>query len=166
MLKNDLNRAGDFKKFLNLLVKEDAKILRNIKISLKQEKLWLKKQIEKIKQKKCVVLIAEHNSRIVGITNIGLGDDRCQHIGTFGISIRNGYRNIGIGKYLMKEIIKMAKTQLKPKPKVIQLSVFASNTPAINLYKKIGFKKVAVIPKVLIYKNKFEDEIIMHYQIK
>ena len=87
MLKNDLNRAGDFKKFLNLLVKEDAKILRNIKISLKQEKLWLKKQIEKIKQKKCVVLIAEHNSRIVGITNIGLGDDRCQHIGTFGISI-------------------------------------------------------------------------------
>ena len=66
----------------------------------------------------------------------------------------------------MKEIIKMAKTQLKPKSKVIQLSVFASNTPAINLYKKIGFKKVAVIPKVLIYKNKFEDEIIMHYQIK
>ncbi len=164
--KNDLNKAGDFQKFLNFLVKEDAKISRDSKISLKQEKLWLKKQVEEIKLEKSVVLIAEYNSKIVGIVNIGLGGDRRQHVGGLGISIRNSYRGIGIGKYLMEEIIKMVKIQLKPKPKVIQLSVFASNSPAINLYKKISFKKVAIIPKVLKYKNKLEDEIIMHYQIR
>jgi ribosomal protein S18 acetylase RimI-like enzyme len=41
------------------------------------------------------------------------------------------------------------------------LSVFSTNKIAMNLYKKLGFKKVARIPKQLQYKNKLVDEIVM-----
>jgi len=61
----------------------------------------------------------------------------------------------------MKEILKLAKRKLKPKPKIILLSVFSTNNIAINLYKKFGFKKVAKIPKQFQYKGKLVDEIVM-----
>lgn len=61
----------------------------------------------------------------------------------------------------MRETIKLAKKELKPKPRIIRLSVFANNKPAIGLYRKIGFKKVASVPKQLQYKGRLIDEIIM-----
>jgi len=74
-----------------------------------------------------------------------------------------GIRKWGIclGKFLMAEALKLAKKELRPKPKVFRLSVFASNKPAIGLYRKLGFKKVARIPKQLQYKGKLVDEIVM-----
>jgi len=50
---------------------------------------------------------------------------------------------------------------LKPKPKIIRLNVFPTNKPAISLYRKFGFKKVAKIPKQISYLGKLIDEIIM-----
>jgi ribosomal protein S18 acetylase RimI-like enzyme len=55
----------------------------------------------------------------------------------------------------------LAKKELQPKPKIIRLSVFPTNKPAIGLYKKYGFKKAARIPKQLQDKGKLLDEIIM-----
>jgi len=92
---------------------------------------------------------------------IELGKERQNHVGGLGISIRNGYRGIGLGEYLMKEIIKLTKKELKPKPKIIRLSVLPNNKPAIGLYKKCGFKKVAAVPKQMQYKGKLLDEIVM-----
>jgi len=70
------------------------------------------------------------------------------------------YLSVG-GLDFGKEILKLAKKELKPKPKIIRLSVFSTNKPAISLYKKIGFKIVAKIPKQISYKGKFIDEVIM-----
>ena len=61
----------------------------------------------------------------------------------------------------MQESIKMAKKELRPSPKVIMLSVYVNNIPAIKLYKKIGFKKAARIPKQVQYNGKLIDEFIM-----
>ncbi len=61
----------------------------------------------------------------------------------------------------MKEIIKLAKKELKPKLKIIRLSAMSINKPALGLYKKLGFKIVGRIPKQLEYKSKLIDEIIM-----
>jgi ribosomal protein S18 acetylase RimI-like enzyme len=62
---------------------------------------------------------------------------------------------------MMKEIIKLAKKDLRPKPKTIRLNVFQGNKSALVLYKKLGFRKVARIPKQFQYKGKLEDEIVM-----
>jgi len=91
------------------------------------------------------LLLAEDKNKIVGISSVELRKDRESHVGEFGISIRKEYRGIGLGKKLMKEVLKLAKRELKPK--IIRLSVFSENKIAPNLYKKFGFKEVARIPK-------------------
>ncbi len=159
--KKDLRNVKKFQDFINSLVAEEAQINVNKMKSLKEEKKWLKEELQKIKNKKRVSLVAESDNKVVGTTGIDLSWGRQSHIGNFGISIRNGYRRIGLGKYLTKEIIKLAKKELKPKPKIIRLGAMSINKPALVLYKKFGFKKVAKIPKQLEYKGKLMDEIIM-----
>jgi len=148
-----------FLDFINSLIEEDVQILFNKKLSLKEEKIWLKGQIKEIKSNRKVYLVAEINNIIIGSTEVGMGIGRANHIGTLHIAIRNGYRGIGLGKYLMKSIIKLAKRRLKVK--IIKIPVFDTNKPAIGLYKKYGFKKVGLIPKQFQYKGKLVDEIIM-----
>lgn len=155
----DRKKAKEFQDFVNSLIEEKAQILLNKKVSLKAEKEFLEENYRKIKKRKRVSMFAEHNNKIVGRTDINIGEGRENHVGNFGIAVRNGYRRIGLGGYLTDSIIKLAKKELKPK--IIKLGALPTNKPAIRFYKKHGFKKVAVIPKQLQYKGKLCDEIIM-----
>jgi len=159
--KKDLRNVKKFQDCINSLVEEDAQILVNKKFSLKEEKEWMKRQLANIKSKKTVSLFAEDNNIIIGSCSIDLMPWRQCHVGSFGIIIRKGYRGIGLGNYLMCEVIKIAKKELKPKPKILELCVFPTNIPALNLYKKHGFKEVARIPKDLNYKGKLIDSVVM-----
>jgi ribosomal protein S18 acetylase RimI-like enzyme len=159
--KGDLKNGKKFQNFINSLVKEDAMIKMNRKQSLREETEWLRGKLKQIKNKKEVALIAEYKDKIVGNTQIGLDWGRQSHIGDFGISIRKGYRNIGLGTYLAKEVIKLAKNKLRPRPKIIRLSAYATNKPAIEFYKNLGFKEVARIPKQGKIKGKLVAEVIM-----
>jgi ribosomal protein S18 acetylase RimI-like enzyme len=161
LLKKDLKKVKKFQDFINSFIEEDAQITLNKKVSLKEEKEWLIGHIKNVIKRKSVFLFAEDSNKIIGTTEISLGKNRQEHIGNFGITIRKGYRGIGLGKYLIGEIIKLAKKELKPRPKIIRLGVFPINQPALQLYRKMGFKKVARIPKQIQYKRKLIDEIIM-----
>ena len=165
LLPSDINQPEKFQKFVNSLVAEDVMILRNTKKSKKDELEWLKGRIKEVKQHKAVYLIAENNGEIVGTCNILLCRERMDHIGGFGIAIKKEFRGMGLGKYLMQTLIKMAKTELKPRPKIIELEVFEGNKPAIALYKKMGFKPVAKVPNRIQYKGKLITEIIMQQEV-
>jgi RimJ/RimL family protein N-acetyltransferase len=159
---SDIKNVRKFQDFINSLIEEDVMIAKNKKVSLKDEAEWLKKAIKAVKKNKTVYLLAEIDRTLVGNTEVSLNSrDRQSHVAGLGISIRKGYRRIGLGKYLMKEIIKLAKHKLKPKPKMIRLSAFSPNIPAIKLYQKLGFKKVAKIPRQFQYKGKLIDEVII-----
>lgn len=159
--KKDLRNVKKFQDFINSFVDEDAQIMMNEKVSLKGEEKWLEVKLESIKKGKAVFLVAEHNGVIAGTIGVDSGIWRENHVGNLGITIKEGYRGIGLGTYLIKEIIKLAKKELQPKPKIIRLSVFPTNKPAIGLYHKCGFKKVARIPKQIYLQGKLRDEIIM-----
>jgi len=159
--EKDLRNVRKFQAYINSVIKEEALINLNKKLSLTQEKRFLEEQLRKMKSHKSVYLIAEANDIIVGTTQIFLNEGRGEHVGNFGIIIKKGYRGIGLGTYLMKEVIKLAKKKLKPKPKIIKLDVFPINKPAVALYKKYKFEKVAVIPKQREYKGKLYDELVM-----
>lgn len=161
--KRDLGKAEKFQDFINSLVKEDVMISANEKKTKKEEEEWLKEKLENIRKKKEVFLVAEHDGMIVGNTEIKLGQQRQNHVGDFAISIRKEYRGIGLGKYLMGEILDLSKKELNLR--IIKLSVFEGNEPGINLYKKYGFKEVARIPKQIQYKGELKDEVIMILEI-
>lgn len=160
--KSDTKTAKKFMAIINSLIEEDAKISRNQKVTLEEEKAFLKGSA---RNKNEVNLVAECDDEIVGFARICLEKGRLNHIGTFGIFIKSSYRGVGLGKYLMSEIIKLAKKELYPKLKIIQLGVIDINKPALNLYKKMGFKRVAKLPKQLQYKKGFVTEIVMNLEV-
>jgi RimJ/RimL family protein N-acetyltransferase len=56
----------------------------------------------------------------------------------FGIIVGEGYRNLGIGSYLLNSLIHLSKEKFKIE--LIHLQVYAEN-PAIHLYERFGFKE-------------------------
>jgi len=159
--KKDLRNVKKFQDFINSLIEEEAQITLNKRLSFREEAEFMKEKFKNIKRHKVILLVAEDKNMVVGTTEIKLSGRRHEHVGNLGITIRQGYRGIGLGKYLMAEVLKLAKKELKPKPKIIRLSVFPTNKPAIRLYKKFGFREVAKIPKQIRYKGKLIDEIVM-----
>ncbi len=159
--KKDFKFVKEFLDFINSLVEEDAKILMNKKMDLKEEMEFLEKGVKSTKDKKKVYLIAKDGNKVVANTSIELGVYKRSHIGKFAIAIRDKYRGAGLGKYLMREIMKLAKKELNPSPKIFQLEVYENNKPAIGLYKKMGFNIVGKIPKQVQHKGKLIGEYIM-----
>jgi ribosomal protein S18 acetylase RimI-like enzyme len=160
-LESDIKNAKKFQDFFNSLAKEDAEINQTEKKTLKEEIEWLKERRKRVKTRNEFHLIAEHNDIIVGSVVVGSRKERRRHIGELGIMIRNGYRRIGLGSFIISEAIKLAQRKLKFRPKIIRLSVTATNKPAIKFYQNNGFKKVAVIPQQFKVKDKLVDEYIM-----
>lgn len=56
----------------------------------------------------------------------------------FGIVVGTGYRNMGIGSYLMANIIHTAKEKFKIETLHLQAN---GNNPAVRLYERFGFKE-------------------------
>ena len=148
----DLKHAKKFQVFINALIREEAKILMAKEVTLKEEKEFLKKVLAGAKERTKIYFAAECDGEIVATTSIELDRLRKNHI--------------GLGTYLMSEIIKAAKKELRPTPKMIQLDVYTDNKPAIGLYKKMGFRRVARIPKQVQYKGKLVDEFVMQLYLK
>lgn len=159
--KRDLNNLREFQSFINSLVEENAKILMNEKINLKDEKEFIASALKGIKNKSKVFVIARDGNKIVGNTSIERQRWKRNHMGRFAIAITQGYRGVGLGKHLMSEVIKLAKNEFGSGLKVIQLEVYANNKPAISLYKKMGFKIMAKLPRQVQHKGKLISEYIM-----
>jgi ribosomal protein S18 acetylase RimI-like enzyme len=159
--KGDLKSAKKLQDFTNSLFREEAKILVKKELTLKDGKERLERILGAVRTKTMIFLVAEYDNKFIGTTSIELYRGRKDHVGCFGITIGNGYRRVGLGIYLMAQIIKLAKRELKPRPKIIKLEVFVNNKPAIGLYKKMGFKILAKIPKQIQWKGRLIDEYIM-----
>jgi ribosomal-protein-alanine N-acetyltransferase len=76
------------------------------------------------------------------------------HIGN--IAVEQDSRRKGIGSKLLSCLLEFAKEK---KMDTVSLEVRASNIPAISLYRKFGFKEVAVRRKY--YRDENEDAIVM-----
>lgn len=161
----DLKNVKKFLEFDNSFDENDKWVWIE-KLTLQQEKDFLNEVNKFCRKKRGVFIFAEHNNKIIGRAEIDLGREREQHVGDLGIKIKDGYRGIGLGTYLTAEIMRLAIEKLKPVLKCIRLETYSNNTPALNLYKKMGFKIYGRIPKQREYKGKLYDEVIMLKEVK
>ena len=79
------------------------------------------------------------------------------------ISLKNKYRDLGIGFNLIDLAIRESKT-LNNKKKII-LSCFSTNERALFLYEKVGFERVGVRKKQFYMDSKYYDEVLLELWI-
>ncbi len=84
-------------------------------------------------------LTAELNGKPVGIVTLYVqAYKKLIHQAEFGIIVATGMRNQGIGSFLMRSMMRLAKEQFHLE--LVHLQVYAEN-PAIRLYKRFGFRE-------------------------
>ncbi|MCS7106421.1 MAG: GNAT family N-acetyltransferase [Candidatus Aenigmarchaeota archaeon] len=146
-------------RFINALVKEDTFILTARQKTIKEEKIYLKNVLKSMKEGKGVWLVALHKNKIIAHGSVNVdNEERSPHVGEIRLSVLKPYRNLGIGKRMLFHLIKFGK---KLCFKYLLLGVMSNNKIALQLYRKFGFKQVARIPKIFIYKGKYVDDIWM-----
>ena len=113
-------------------------------------------------QTKTIAAKDTKDDQVVGVyilhpNNVG----RCAHICNASYAVPKDYRGRGIGELLVKDCIKRAK---ECGFKILQFNaVVADNIPALNLYEKLGFKQLGIIPKGFKNIDGTYKDIIPHY---
>ncbi|MBC7813015.1 MAG: GNAT family N-acetyltransferase, partial [Burkholderiales bacterium] len=83
-------------------------------------------------------LVALDGQKVVGwIDILPMHFEGFTHVGHLGMGVLASYRGRGIGKRLMLDAIADARSKGIER---VELEVYASNKPAIELYKKVGFE--------------------------
>lgn len=157
-----MSDVKQLKDYINSLVEEDAPIQINEKVSLKAEREWLKDSLKKIRENKLHLLVAELDKKIVSVVNLTKKRGRFSHVAELGISVSKDYRRLGIATSISEHILDIGKRDKTIK--VIELRAVEPNKGAIELYKKLGFKKVARLQNRAQYKGKLVDEFIMDFK--
>lgn len=148
----------EYQDYINSIIAEDDYILYEKPLDIKDEKKFIKSKMEEIKGKKGFCITAFYKDKIIGNTDLKFGKGREKHVALFGIAIKNGFREEGIGTKMMEILFSKAKTL---GIKVIELKVFETNTRAINSYKKMGFKKSGSIPGGIYHRGKYISDNLM-----
>jgi len=155
---------GALTKFVNEISKENVYVaFSGEQLSKKEETEWLANMFRSMENNWRAHVLCFVGKELAGGGSIGTKNTmrrKSQHVAAVGIMIRKKYRGDGIGTVIMKEFIEQAKTFLKG-IKLVELSVFEDNKPAIKLYKELGFKEVGKIPKGLKHRGKYNNEILM-----
>jgi len=161
--KNDLNEQWIF---IKRQIKDETAdgLLTTKPPSLEEEKRYLEKRLRQIKNKKTVYLLLERNGKVVGSALIERKFGRQEHLADVGMAIDKDYRRQGLGIKLMDIILDLARERMKDL-EIVYLECFSYNKPAIKLYKKIGFKKVATIPDAGKNKGKLYNKYVMMYYL-
>ena len=143
---------------INSLVEEDAMIIMNEKKTRDQEIDWLVNVLRKLEKGEFIMVCAEVDEKLVGLCEIEPMNGKMRYTGNLGISVKKGYRDIGIGLDLMKETEKHA---IHMGLKTLVLEVFEGNERAIHVYQKMGYKITGRKPEAVLHKGEYIDSIVM-----
>lgn len=133
------------------------------KPDLPSEMRWFTNLFQDILRKDAIALVAEEAGKVVGVCDIHreMPNSDISHKGVLGMAIIKEYRGKGIGRDLIGTIIGMAREIFD----TIVLSVFASNTRAVSLYRSLGFVEYGRMPFAVKRNGKYYEEIMMYRKL-
>jgi RimJ/RimL family protein N-acetyltransferase len=107
----------------------------------------------------CPVFGAFRDSEIVGMAGfLGREGAKDAHKGyLWGMYVRVGARNAGVGKKLAQAVIDYARQHVE----VLQLDVVSENEAARRLYSRLGFVEYGIERKALKQDGRYYDEVLM-----
>jgi len=152
MVPEDEQRLLDFFK---KLPDEDRQVLREDTTDPEVIKRW----VQEIDYNKVYPILAEHRGRIVGDATLHMKQYGWQrHIGEIRIVIDKEFRGQGLGKVMIHELINKA-TGIGLHH--IQLSLVETQVKEIKIFERMGFQKIATLPKYIIDVSGHEHDLII-----
>lgn len=166
-------QANDLDKllfFINILVKEkrddkESQLFTGFeeRVSRKMEADYLYQTLASIKHGETISVAAEIEDKIVGngeVTREHYLETR--HYGRLGLAILPQFRGRGIGREMVRTLVKESRTRGL---KTIYVEFLSTNTAALHTYEKAGFEKSGRFPGKVSRQGKFLDSIIMVRQL-
>ena len=146
---------------LNSVICEGKYLYMNNEITdMEEERQWF----ERSKKSGMLYLVVRVDNKPVGGASIHPHAEKRSHVAEFGIFIRDGYRDIGLGTALTKTFIEVAKEHGF---EILQLSVYATNKRAHHVYKKCGYKECGKLTRDIKFLNgAYTDRIMMELPLK
>ncbi len=158
--------AEQLTKYINKLSAEQTFIrFQGEQQTIDQERSWIQEFINKIQNQMGMSLYAIVDNQIVGVCDINMRDRIESHIGVFGLTVAKEYRNEGVGSLLIKIMLEHAPMVI-PRLEIVELSVFANNPIAINLYKQMGFEEYGSLPKGILHRGEYIDHLYMFKEVR
>ena len=159
-------KIGDAKAcldYINELVKEGAPIIINKIATLKEERKWLRRQINDIKKGLNITLVAEKNGEIISICQLWRRKYRMSHVADFGIGVKKKYRRMSIAETISREVLRRAKEK---GIEIVRSWVFEDNEPSIALHRKLGFVQDAILEDEIKEGRNYKNGFLMSLYLK
>ncbi len=141
---------------INLVCKEDVYVLMDeVPRDLKREEEWL----SSFDGQRDVCFVAVDGRTIVGQADCHGGrHSKDRHTGLVGIAIRDGWRDVGLGRILMNRVLDWMRARGFRKA---VLSAFSTNDRARHLYDSLGFQVEGVRKRMYVIRGEYVDDVLM-----
>lgn len=104
-------------------------------------------------------LVAVVDGKIVGTADFRRGAaSKNRHVAQLGLALRKDARGVGLGTAMMEMGIDWARSVGIRK---LRLGVFATNRPALALYRRLGFVREGRLRREVVLNGRPVDEILM-----
>ena len=134
------------------------------RVTRKRERAFLDRTSREARRGNVASFAALSGGEMVGISDVWRRTARdVRPTGGFGIVIREGFRDRGIGERLTTEVLRESKAL---GIWLVELTGFATNSRAVRLYEKMGFRRVGVIPDKIVREERRFDEIVMYADLR
>ncbi|MED3689910.1 N-acetyltransferase [Peribacillus butanolivorans] len=134
-------------------------VLEEFEETTEQQRSWIQKILENERE---TIIVAEIKGKVIGLIVFrSKNTKRLAHTGYFTTMIKKDYRDMGIGKLLIKELLNWA--EQNPLIEKVSLGVLSTNQRAIALYKSVGFvEEGRKIKEVKFSEDLYVDDILMY----
>lgn len=124
--------------------------------TLEAERAW----VRGLREGLGVQIAADGEGEIIALCSVQMpAEQRLQHVGEIGMSIRAAWCGRGLGTLLMQELIAWA--QAAEHVDVLTLSLHGDNTRALRLYQRSGFVIDGRRPWHIMRNSVYVDQMVM-----
>lgn len=150
--------------FVNGLVEERLFISRDEKTSTREQSMHIGIHKAKIKQGLTEYLIALHGKQIIAQAIAERFEHRVRGNVFIRLYVAGKYRRLGLGEKMMQLLL----ARLKRKKGLVNayIEVAEKNLPAIKFYRKLGFRKIALLPNWMEYDGGYINAVAMIMDLK
>ena len=123
--------------------------------TMSEEVAWFATLYRMVLDGDAISSVAELEGHVVGICTVRRkGPAReSKHFGSLGIFVAKGSRGHGIGRALLERVLERCRSKFE----FVELTVFASNVRARDLYRSLGFRSWGTLPRAVLRAGKYTD---------